>query len=432
MNSTTKLQVWLAKHDGIVLAIYAGWIAFCTYSCMYAFRKPLSAGTFENFDTLFGIQYKTTVVILQLIGYLISKFIGIKIIAELNPKNRFKYLLLFVSFAGLTWLGFSTIPHPYNLIFPFLNGLPLGMIWGIVFSYLEGRKFTELMGLSLSASFIFASAFVKDIAKMLMQNGVSELWMPFCTAIIFFLPLVFFGYLLEQIPSPSLADIQMKTKRIPMDVAARKNLFNQFAFGLITLISAYVLLSIYRDFRDNFMAEIFIDLQMKNQKFTDIEIGVSVIVLLLLSLMMLIKNNRTALQINFGVIGFGFLIIGLTTYANINGMLSNFWWMFATGLGAYLAYIPYNSILFDRLIATYKVAGNTGFLIYLADSFGYVGSLLVMFYKNFGQAKLSWAVFFGNMSLIFSVAGILLIGLATFYFWNKKEKHQESATIQIS
>ena len=38
--------------------------AFCTYFCMYAFRKPFTAGTFEG-DEVFGLGLKTVLVISQ-------------------------------------------------------------------------------------------------------------------------------------------------------------------------------------------------------------------------------------------------------------------------------------------------------------------------------------------------------------------------------
>ncbi|MFX8554498.1 DUF5690 family protein, partial [Acinetobacter baumannii] len=74
--------------------------------------------------------------------------------------------ILFLLFAAwLTLFCFAVVPVPYNFIFMFLNGLPLGMIWGLVFSYLEGRTFTDLMGAILATSFIFASGFAKFVGK---------------------------------------------------------------------------------------------------------------------------------------------------------------------------------------------------------------------------------------------------------------------------
>jgi len=46
---------------------------------MYAFRKPFTAGTYKGL-TLFGVDYKVALIILQLMGYVISNFFVIKFI----------------------------------------------------------------------------------------------------------------------------------------------------------------------------------------------------------------------------------------------------------------------------------------------------------------------------------------------------------------
>ena len=38
---------------------------------MYAFRKPFTAGTYQGLS-LFGVDYKVSLIILQLIGYALS------------------------------------------------------------------------------------------------------------------------------------------------------------------------------------------------------------------------------------------------------------------------------------------------------------------------------------------------------------------------
>ena len=87
---------------------------------MYAFRKPFTAGTYKGLE-LFGVDYKVALIILQLIGYVISKFIGIKFIAELAPNKRVTTLILLMALALLSLLGFGLVPFPYNAIFMLLN-----------------------------------------------------------------------------------------------------------------------------------------------------------------------------------------------------------------------------------------------------------------------------------------------------------------------
>ena len=106
---------------------YGALASFGTYFCMYAFRKPFTVATYENLDFI-GIDYKIVLIITQVIGYMLSKFIGIKMISELKAENRLKYLLAMIAFAELSLILFAWIPSPYNIFFMFLNGLSLGMI----------------------------------------------------------------------------------------------------------------------------------------------------------------------------------------------------------------------------------------------------------------------------------------------------------------
>ncbi|MGZ5222514.1 MAG: DUF5690 family protein, partial [Chitinophagaceae bacterium] len=206
----------------IVVTICAAIIAFLTYSSIYAYRKPFTVATFEGISFL-GISYQTLLIISQVIGYMLSKFYGIKFIAELKRLGRWKTSFLLVGIAWMSLLFFAIIPAPYGMIFFFINGFMLGFMWGIIFSYVEGRIGTDFIGSVLAISFIFAGGFTRSVAKWLMLEwGVTEQWMPFMTGLLFALPLVLFIYFLEKVPHPDAADIRERTERVPMNKADRK------------------------------------------------------------------------------------------------------------------------------------------------------------------------------------------------------------------
>jgi hypothetical protein len=105
------------------------------------------------------------------------------------------------------------VPAPYNILFMFINGIPLGMIWGIVFSYIEGRKTTEIIGLFLCSSFVVSSGFTKSVGKFLMDTfPISEFWMPFSAGLVFIIPLIFFGILWKEFPNLRKKIFCLKTK----------------------------------------------------------------------------------------------------------------------------------------------------------------------------------------------------------------------------
>lgn len=191
-----------------------------------------------------------------------------------------------------------------------------------------------------------------------------------------------------------------------------------FAPGLVLLILTYMLLTAFRDFRDNFSAEIWKSLNYGGKPgiFTYTESIVTIVVLIVIGSLMVIKNNFKAMVINHIIVFLGMVTVGLSTLAFEKALISAPTWMILVGMGLYFGYIQFNSIFFDRLIATFKYVSTVGFLIYLADSFGYLGSVGVLLFKEFGNTQLSWLEFFMSSGYILSVAGSALISASLVYF----------------
>lgn len=409
---------WLRNTNGFLFSLYATLAAFCLYTCIFAFRKTYTVGTFEGF-VYFGVTYKSWMVIAQVIGYGLAKFAGIKLISELKSSFRVRGIIIMTAIAGLSWLFFAITPPPYNIIFLFTNGLPLGMGWGLVFSYLEGRRFTEVLGAGVSVSFIFSSGFAKSVGGFVMKFwGVSEYWMPFVSACIFLLPLLFFLWLLNQVPPPDSLDEALRTKRQPMNREDRKKFLLAFAPGLVLLILTYALLTAFRDFRDNYSADVWKILGYGNSPeiFTKTETPITLAILVIMGSIMFIRSNKNAFMINQIIVLSGMLLVGIATFLFDRGLIAATPWMIMLGMGLYLGYVPFNSILFDRMIATFKYVSTVGFLIYLADAFGYLGSVGVLLYKELGQPALSWLDFFIHAGYVMSVAGSALVIASMIYF----------------
>lgn len=406
-----------------LVTLKAAFAAFGVYFCMYGFRKPFTVASFEGLS-YFGVDYKILIIIAQAVGYFVSKFIGIKFISELKPQKRLTYLFIFITVAELALLGFAAVPAPYNILFMFINGIPLGMIWGIVFSYIEGRKATEIIGLFLCSSFVVSSGFTKSVGKFLMDTfPISEFWMPFSAGLVFIIPLVLFGLLLERIPKPSEEDILLKNKRQPLNGKERRALIQQFFVPIVCIIFLYISLTVLRDFRDNFNREIWdgLNFTFDSSIFTLTEIPIAVMVLVILSFMVKVKNNKKAFAYYHYILFAGILTVGLSTYLFQQGSLSPFLWMTISGFGMYICYIPFNGIYFDRMIAAFEIKGNVGFLIYIVDSFGYLGSVLILLYKNFGSAQTSWLHFYINLNYIITIT-VFILSVIAFLAFRKKSK----------
>jgi hypothetical protein len=158
--------------------------------------------------------------------------------------------------------------------------------------------------------------------------------------------------------------------------------------------------------------------------FTQTEAPVTLILLLLMGSMIMVRNNIKALVYTHYIIIAGFIITGLTSIFFIQGSINAFWWLTLTGLGLYTVYIPFNCIFFERLIASFRFPGNVGFLIYVADSFGYVGSVGVLVTKEILKIKLQWTSFYSHGVVILSILGIAGALLSLFYFSSKYRKQE--------
>ncbi|HZZ86966.1 MAG TPA: DUF5690 family protein [Caulobacteraceae bacterium] len=422
---------WLSRAPDLVFSLYGGLMAFGAYFAMYAFRKPFTVASHAGAAPLL-VKYKIALVIAQVFGYALSKVAGIKVISEMPPGRRAVAIVALIAAAELSLVLFALVPAPWNVACLFANGLALGMIWGLVFGFLEGRRQSELLGAILCASFIISSGVVKSAGEAVMLAGwANEYWMPAVTGALFAPLLLVCVAGLALLPPPSAEDERLRVARAPMDGRARRAMFGAYAPGLVALVIIYVGLTALRDFRDNFAVEIWTGLGFRNDAaiFSFSELPVAAIVLATLSGLMFIRDNRRAFLANLGLVGAGLVIAGGSSLAFQAQAIGPLAWMIALGAGLYLAYTPFNALLFDRLIAASGRTGAAGFLIYVADASGYVASATLLVVQNVFGLRLSWVDFLEMISFVAALAGLALIVAAALYFRRKLPHAAPTGTI---
>lgn len=413
-----RLRGWLARAPAPFFALWGGLMAFGAYFAMYAFRKPFTVASFSDVAP-FLVQYKIALVIAQVAGYAVSKVLGIKVISETPPQRRAAGILGLIAIAELALVAFALVPAPWNIACLFANGLALGMIWGLVFGFLEGRRLSEPLGAILCVSFIVSSGVVKSAGAFTMLHGwANEWWMPALTGLLFAPLLLVCVAGLAALPAPSAQDEALRVRRAPMDGAARARLFGAYAPGLVALVVIYVGLTALRDFRDNFAVEIWNGLGFKNDAkiFTISELPVALIVLASLAVIMFVRDNRKGFLANLVLVGIGLALAGLSSLAFQAHALGPIAWMVALGAGLYLAYTPFNALLFDRFIAAGGQIGTAGFLIYVADASGYLSSVALLVLRNAVGLRLSWVEFLMAISVVSAAVGLILLAGAGIYF----------------
>jgi Family of unknown function (DUF5690) len=392
--------------------------AFCAYFCMYAFRKPFTAATFEG-PEMFGLGLKTVLVLSQLLGYTLSKFIGIKVVSEMRNEYRAVAMIGLIAIAEVALIGFAYLPIPLKVLMIFLNGLPLGMIFGLVLSYLEGRKQTEALSAALCASFIVASGVVKSVGSWLMQDAqVSEFSMPMVVGAIFFIPLLVAVWVLQKTPPPDVEDRRLRSERKAMTPEDRRQFLYAFWPGITLLILVYITLTIARTIRDDFAVELWRDMGVSKTPsvFATSETWVGVIATTCLALTILVKNNLTAMRVTIGMMCTAFVLVALSAWTKQLGLVSPFVFMVMCGIGLYIPYVAFHTSVFERLIAAARMPSNIGFLMYMADSIGYLGYAVVIVAKTWMKKDVELLPYFQWILLITAAASILFLIAALLYF----------------
>ncbi len=421
MGSLIQVKRALSDSNPAVFTVVAGLAGFFAYFAMYAFRKPFTAATFVHVPGWhFALDYKIALIVAQVAGYALSKFIGVKVISEIHPRRRAAAIIGLIGASWLALVAFALIPAPWIVATLFLNGLPLGMIWGLVFGFMEGRRVTEVLASMMCASFILSSGVVKSIGVWLIQAWhINLFWMPAATGLVFMPLLLASVWVLSQLPPPSARDEAERVRRMPMTGAERAAFLRAYAPGLVAIIFAYILLTAFRDFRDNFAAEIWTALGYGGEAaiFSESEFPVAIIALVGMAAVIVVRDNRRALMVIHGMVAGGFALLGLSTLAFQAHLISPLVWMILAGSGLYVSYNPVNAVLFDRLVAFSGRVANAGFLIYVADSSGYMGSVALLLWRNFGQASLDWLQFFTLGAYVTALAGFAATVAAAIYFY---------------
>lgn len=413
------------------LALWCMVAAFGAYFCMYGIRKPFTATTYDG-RTAFGMDLKSVLVIVQVVGYMLSKFIGIKVIAEMPAGRRVAGIGILTSVALITLLGFALVPLPYSVGFLFVNGLMLGMVFGLVLGFLEGRRMTELLAAGLCASFILADGVTKSVGSWLVGLGVPEMWMPFCAGVIFMVPLAFFLWMLHRIPQPDEKDQAERQERILMTYKDRVRYFRHYAFGLVCIILAYLLITLIRSLRADFAPEIWAAMGVGTTPriFSVSEMWIALAIMLSAGFFSLYRNNRMALYHSLSACVLGLLLLPVSIAGIRGGWIPPFWFMVIVGLGLYLPYVLVHTTVFERIMAVTPDRGNIGYLMYLADSMGYLGYVLLMVFKKHLPVSGDPFEFFARLCLVAGTIGILAFASAFVYFRIRlRDAHPAAAPI---
>lgn len=389
---------------------------------MYGFRVPFKAGGYEHQYAISGswqLDEKSVFVIAQVMGYTISKFMGIKFVSELPPDRRAVAILGLIGFSELALIGFGASGRPWNILFIFLNGLPLGMVFGLVLGFLEGRQTTELLAAGLCTSFILADGVMKSVGQTLIAP-FGEAWMPAIAGTVFVIPLLFFVWMLTQIPRPSQADESHRQVRTVMRRADRWHYLIKYAWGLSPVIIVYLLANIIRSIRGDFARELWTDLGVDPtdfaKRFTQSEIWVGLLVLVINGSCVMFRHNGRAYISSLSICAMGILLLLSACYLQTQKSLDPMTFMVLVGLGLYMPYVAIHTTVLERFIALTREKGNLGYLMALVDSSGYFGYVIVLLVRKFVRFEGNILQFFIVACFVAGTISLLSIGWSGIHY----------------
>lgn len=402
-----------------LFVLWAGGTALLSYSLVYALRRPFTAAEFDGLQVA-GMDYKIVVSIIQLIGYVCAKMLGIKFISELKPEGRLKFIIGSAALSELSLVAFGLLSAPYNIFALFFNGLSLGCMWGVIFSFLEGCRTTDILASIMGVSMALSSGVAKSLGLYALNDlGVSEFWMPALVGAVAFPLLCFMGWMMTKFPAPTAADIAARTKRVTLDGRQRWQLFVKFMPLLIMLFGANLLLTVQRDIKEDFIVCIIDVSQVSSWAFAHLDSIATLVLLGVFALLSAVGNHLRALCLILimSAIGMGTIAFLGAEAGSLNMPVTA--WLFLQTLCIDIAYLSFQTIFFERFIACFKVQGNVGFFIITIDFIGYLGTLCLLLFKEFQAPHIDWTSFYNGMSVYIGIACCLAFAGSIIYMINK-------------
>lgn len=408
-----------------LFVVFAGTTALLSYSLVYTLRKPFTAAEFEGLQVC-GMDYKIAVSIIQLVGYVCAKMLGIKFISELKPEGRLRFIIGSAALSELSLVAFGLLPLPVNIFALFFNGLSLGCMWGVLFSFLEGRRTTDILAGIMGVSMALSSGVAKSVGLYALHDlEVSEFWMPALIGAFAFPLLSFTGWVMTRFPKPTAADIASRTERVTLNGRQRRDLFRRFMPVLTLLFLANLLLTVQRDIKEDFIVCIIDVSTVSSWAFAQID---SIATLLLLAVFLILarsSNHLSVLSILLILSTLGMGTLALLGAKGSHTTLSTTQWLFLQSLCLDIAYLSFQTIFFERFIACFKIKGNVGFFIITIDFVGYLGTLSLLMFKEFHAAHINWQAFYNQMSLWIGITCCLAFAASQIYLVRMKRKQQQ-------
>ena len=277
--------------------------------------------------------------------------------------------------------------------------------WLVLFSFLEGRRTTDILASIMGVSMALSSGVAKSLGLYALHTlHVSEMWMPALIGAAAFPLLCLTGWQLTRLPKPTVADVAARSERVTLNGRQRRELFCRFMPVLLMLFTANLLLTVQRDIKEDFIVCIIDVSTVPAWAFAYIDGIATIILLAMFAVLAGVGSHLRVLCILLGVSTAGMALIAFIGAYQTQIALPTSLWLFLQTLCIDIAYLSFQTIFFERFIAFFRVKANVGFFIITIDFIGYLGTLAILLFKELGAPHIDWPLFYNEMSIWVGVA----------------------------
>ena len=413
------------KQETAVLCI----VLSVSYMTTYFFTRPMFVLPDEYLKTpaIDGslVDRQSALALAQSLGYFFSKIPAIALMSSsmfFNNRQAVISALYVVTaiFCGVGFIIFDNAPIGQSVAVG-LSSLTVGMVYGGMISYAEGRGNTEIVVAALNLCLVLAGGLARVVGTALVNTRMKVQYVPGAACLIGLVVGLFLLDVLAHMPPPSRKDQERRGVRRAMTSEERWTFLKKYALGIFLSLIAYSALTSIRSFRDYFALELYTELNGGQAPAASTyflaDFPGSLAVCCCLAMLSGVKSNRQAAGFMMAFMILGVVILGCGTLLHSHGLIGGMSWQVMSGVGIYTSYLVMGTAFFERLLAASGSEGTIVFLQFISDGCGWLGTIAILFWKNLGTDRhADVSKIFTIMSTWPSIAIFLLLVVMSMYF----------------
>ena len=215
-----------------------------SYVGTYVAKYPLFLVEYNEDDTIFDIPLKDWLSYAFTVGFFIGKWPAYKFVPSITRSQRLHVLIVLFTLTSFFFTMFLPLQGPYSapikIISILIGSICCSAIFGIEFTYLEGRSNGDTYIAAVNCTVFFGSSICRAVGSALIRWGVVDSWMPILLVVLYAPITLMSLFCLDAIPDPTHADVVSMGDRTTMTSMEKSAFITNHIFGLVPLLIGYV------------------------------------------------------------------------------------------------------------------------------------------------------------------------------------------------